>query len=173
MSLGDPLEPVPPPVAGARAAPEDFWRRVPLAAMSAAQWESLCDLCGRCCLEKFVNRRNGKVHYTDVPCAWLDPVSCTCRNYAERRQRNPECVPLSPANLHRCRWLPRTCAYRLLAEGRELAWWHPLVSGSGDSVHGAGISLRGRPLHTAPVPPEDLARHMVDWPIWSRRARPD
>jgi uncharacterized cysteine cluster protein YcgN (CxxCxxCC family) len=165
--------PVLPTVVGGTQEPAAFWQRVPLSDMTTAQWEALCDRCGRCCLEKFVDRRNGKVQYTDVPCAWLDPLSCTCRDYPDRRQRNPECVPLSPHTIHRCRWLPRTCAYRLLAEGRDLAWWHPLVSGCADTVHGAGISLRGCPLHTAPVSPEDLAGHVVDWSIWSRRARPD
>lgn len=165
-AVGRPWPPAPAPGAA-------FWRRVPLDRMSATQWEALCDRCGRCCLEKFVNRRNGKVHYTDVPCPLLDPRTCTCRAYAERRRRNPECVPLTPQNLPRCRWLPRTCAYRLLLEGRDLPWWHPLVSGTFDTVHTAGISLRGRPLHTAPVAPEELAARVVDWPIWSRRARPD
>lgn len=152
--------------------PTPFWETTPLRALDPIQWESLCDRCGRCCLEKLTNRRNGKVYYTSIACRLLDPFSCQCRNYRERRRIVPHCIQLSPAALPTFRWLPRTCAYRLLAEGQRLPDWHPLVSGDPSSVHTAGISIRGRRLHPMPADPDDLEAYIVDWGFWGRKARP-
>ena len=148
-----------------------FWETTPLNAMDRFQWEMLCDRCGRCCLEKLIDRRNGKVYYTSVACRLLDTASCQCRNYDRRHRIVPNCLQLTPALLPTCRWLPRTCAYRLLLEGRSLPSWHPLVSGNERSVHTAGISIRGRKLHALPSDPNRLEAYIVDWGIWSRRAR--
>jgi uncharacterized protein len=131
----------------------------------------LCDRCGRCCLEKLTNGRNGKVYYTSIACPLLDKTSCQCRDYPHRHRQVPNCISLTPRNLGSCRWLPRTCAYRLLWEGRHLPDWHPLVSGNPESVHKAGISLRGRRLHAPPAPQEPLETYIVDWGIWSKKAR--
>jgi hypothetical protein len=150
-----------------------FWETVPLAKMTAAQWEALCDRCGRCCLEKMTNRRNGKVYYTSIACKLLDTTTCMCRDYRQRHRKVPRCVQLTPRNLPSCRWLPRTCAYRLLLEGKPLSAWHPLISGHSDSVHAAGISIRRFKLHAMPSNDEHLDHYIVDWGIWSKKTRAD
>jgi uncharacterized protein len=129
----------PPPVEG-----EPFWRVKPLEAMTPPEWESLCDGCARCCLVKLEDEDTGTIHYTDVSCTLLDCQSCRCRDYENRAAKVPDCVQLTPDTVRRLSWLPPTCAYRLLAEGRDLYWWHPLVSGDPETPHRAGISVRGR-----------------------------
>lgn len=130
--------------------------------MSPAEWESLCDGCGKCCLHKLQYEEDDEIAYTDVACRLLDLDSCRCLRYAERKRHVPDCVPLSPANVSELRWMPSTCAYRLLAAGRDLPPWHPLVTGTPESVAAAGHSVRGR------ARPEreagDLEDHIVTWP---------
>lgn len=123
---------------------EPFWKTKPLEAMSPAEWESLCDGCGKCCLAKLEDEDTGKIHWTSVACRMFDAKTCRCTDYAGRLERVPDCVRLTPQNVRTLTWLPATCAYRLVAEGKDLAWWHPLVSGSTQTVHDAGISMRGR-----------------------------
>ncbi|MFZ7128510.1 MAG: YcgN family cysteine cluster protein [Desulfobacterales bacterium] len=148
-----------------------FWKSTPLEAMSESQWEALCDGCGRCCLEKVKDYRTGKIFYTDQACPLLDLSSCRCRDYLRRSRIIPECVALRPGPARVLRWLPRTCAYRLLAEGKELAWWHPLVSGRPETVHEAGISIRGRRVfHRRDGACRDLEAHIVRWGFWARKA---
>lgn len=120
-----------------------FWTRKSLVEMSSAEWESLCDGCGKCCLHKLKSEDNGQVAYTNVACHLLDLVSCRCTQYTERVRMVPDCVQLSPCRLKELTWLPNTCAYRLLAEGKDLPSWHPLVSGKPHAVHEAGVSVRG------------------------------
>ena len=138
-----------------------FWDTLPLEDMSPAQWESLCDGCGKCCLHK-IQDEDGTIHYTSVACRLLDLQSCRCSKYAQRRRFVPDCVQLTAEGARSLPWLPSSCAYRLLAEGKPLPEWHPLITGSDDSVHDAGQSVRGRVL------PERKARHLqryvVDWP---------
>ncbi len=122
-----------------------FWERVPLGRMTGPEWEALCDGCAKCCVLKLEDADTGQVHYTDIACRLLDPETCRCGNYALRHHLVEDCVRLSPDNLPTvASWLPRSCAYRRLHEGRGLAEWHPLVSGDPESVHRAGISVRGR-----------------------------
>ncbi|MDN2566543.1 YcgN family cysteine cluster protein [Aquibium sp. A9E412] len=123
---------------------EPFWKTKPLAAMSAAEWEALCDGCGKCCLAKLEDEDTGEIHWTSVACRLFDAGLCRCTDYANRLERVPDCVRLTPDNVATIAWLPATCAYRLVAEGRDLPAWHPLVSGRADSVHEAGVSIRGR-----------------------------
>ena len=121
-----------------------FWREKPLAAMSAEEWESLCDGCGRCCVIKLEDEDTGEVLYTDVGCTLLDLDTCRCRDYPNRQKKVSDCVRLTPEAVDRIGWLPETCAYRLVGEGRDLPVWHPLLTGDPRSVHRAGISVRGR-----------------------------
>ena len=145
------------------AAAEPFWSRKRLEEMTPEEWESLCDGCGRCCLNKIWDSRDRLVRYTAVACRLLDGKSCRCRDYPNRVERVPECVVISPQNVGDYGLLPRSCAYRRVAEGRPLADWHPLVSGRRDSVHEAGISVRGLVISEEWVHPDDLEDHIVDW----------
>jgi hypothetical protein len=131
--------------------------------MSKAEWESLCDGCGRCCLAKLEDADTGSIHYTDVACRLLDTSSCRCSHYSMRTHLVRDCVALGPDKLEPLAWMPRSCAYRRIHEGRPLADWHPLVSGSADSVHAAGISVRGRCVPEAHAAGEDLEDRLVDW----------
>ena len=139
-----------------------YWRTKTLEEMTRAEWEALCDGCARCCLLKLEDEDTGEIAYTDIACRLLDTGTCRCTRYRQRLRLVPECVDLTPEQVRRLGWLPSTCAYRLLAEGRDLAWWHPLVSGDPETVHKAGISVRGR------VVPErrgdDPEERVVTWP---------
>ncbi len=120
-----------------------FWETVPLASMSRAQWESLCDGCGKCCVNKLEDEVTGEVFPTNVACKLLDGWSGRCTDYPNRKRRVPECVRLTPELLGTLEWLPGSCAYKRVWRGQGLADWHPLVSGDPESVHRAGISTRG------------------------------
>ncbi len=147
----------------ARAAP--FWKTKRLSQMSQAEWESLCDGCGRCCLNKLEDIDTGATHFTNVACRLFDTASCRCKDYANRKRQVSDCVQLSPRNVKRIVWLPPTCAYRLVAEGKDLAWWHPLVSGSPETVHEAGVSVRGREtVCETTLPEEKWEQRIVAWP---------
>jgi len=141
-----------------------FWETKPLSAMTDDEWESLCDGCARCCLHKLEDEETGEVHYTDIACRLLDLGRCRCRRYAERTRLVPDCVSLRGAPPEAFRWMPSTCAYRRLAEGKPLEWWHPLVSGDPRTVHEAGISVRGRVVRERDVHPDDAQDRIVDWP---------
>ncbi len=121
-----------------------FWKTKPLEKMSQSEWESLCDGCGKCCLAKLEDEDSGEIHWTTVGCRLFDAATCRCRDYTHRLAEVSDCVQLTPENVRTITWLPRTCAYRLVAEGHDLYWWHPLVSGNAETVHEAGISVRGR-----------------------------
>ena len=143
---------------------EPFWRRKRLAEMTNAEWESLCDGCGRCCLNKLEEIDSGEIFWTDVACRLLDGETCRCRNYRGRRKLVPDCVKLTPESVGALSWLPPTCAYRLIAEGSELYWWHPLVSGDPESVHAAGVSVQGKTVSEVDYPAERLEERVVSWP---------
>ncbi|MGN6463349.1 MAG: YcgN family cysteine cluster protein [Pseudolabrys sp.] len=142
-----------------------FWRRKRLDQMTRTEWESLCDGCGRCCLNKLEEEDTREIFFTDVVCKLFDAGTCRCSDYKNRQRRVPDCVKLTPEEVADYNWLPPTCAYRLLAEGKELMWWHPLISGSTETVHEAGVSLRGRTIFSERgVPDADLEDHIVKWP---------
>jgi uncharacterized protein len=143
---------------------EPFWKAKALADMSQAEWESLCDGCGKCCLQKLEDDETGRIHLTVVACRLLDIDSCRCSNYAGRQRLVPECVQLRPDNVTTL-MLPSTCAYRLLGEGKELPVWHPLVTGDAGSVHGAGQSARGFALSGREIDDEDLEDYVVAWTV--------
>jgi uncharacterized protein len=140
-----------------------FWQTKRLAEMAPAEWEALCDGCGRCCLKKLEDEETGKVVYTDVACRLLDRDRCRCTRYADRHARVPDCVALDAEDVTTMRWLPSTCAYRRLAEGKPLEWWHPLVSGDPETVHRAGVSVRGRTVSEADVPADELETRVIHW----------
>jgi uncharacterized cysteine cluster protein YcgN (CxxCxxCC family) len=146
-----------------------FWKTKTLEQMSRAEWESLCDGCGRCCLHKLRDDDTGAIWWTNVACRLLDGDTCRCTDYTQRRRRVPDCVRLTPRSLEDIDWLPPSCAYRRIPEGRGLAWWHPLVSGDPDTVHAAGISVRGRTLDERKAGP--LEHHLAEWPGQTPRTR--
>jgi uncharacterized cysteine cluster protein YcgN (CxxCxxCC family) len=138
---------------------ERFWEK-PLGQLSREEWESLCDGCGKCCLHKLEDDLSGEVHPTNVACKLLDLKTARCSNYRGRRALVPDCIRLSPVNVERFAWLPTTCAYRLRAEGKPLPEWHYLVSGDPESVHRAGISIRGWTISETDA--GDLQNHLID-----------
>ncbi len=156
--LRDPIE-----RAGLR---ERYWERVPLRAMTPREWEALCDGCGKCCLNKLEDPDTGEVAMTRVACRLLDGETCRCARYETRRAYVPECVVLTPRTLPGAAYfMPATCAYRLLHEGRRLPDWHPLVTGRPESVHEAGVSARGWTVSELEVPEEEWEDHIVEEPV--------
>ena len=143
-----------------------FWEYKSLEEMTPSEWESLCDGCGKCCLHKLEDEETGDVYVCNVACRMLDLDSCQCRDYNNRKQLVPDCLELTPesltlGNCDGLHWLPVTCAYLLLAEGKPLPEWHPLVSGRSTSVHESGISVRGRVVSEEKA--DDLQFHITDW----------
>ena len=141
-----------------------FWQTKTLAQMTEAEWESLCDGCGKCCLVKLQEPDSEEVVETDVACQLLDPDRCRCRNYAQRHRVVPDCIKLTPENLSTLNFLPSSCAYRLLHSAQSLPWWHPLVSGDPDLIHRLGLSCQGRVVSETEVADADLEDHIVVWP---------
>jgi uncharacterized cysteine cluster protein YcgN (CxxCxxCC family) len=131
--------------------------------LSQTEWEALCDGCGRCCLHKLEDEDSGEILYTNVACRLLDLDTCRCSRYEERQRWVPKCIVLSPEGGPPWTWLPQTCAYRRLARGQGLKSWHPLVSGDAESVHRAGISVRGWAVSEKDVGEDELAVHLVTW----------
>lgn len=144
-------------------ADQPFWKRKTLAEMNREEWESLCDGCAKCCLHKLEDEDSGEVYYTKVVCRFMDAETCRCTEYRDRNTLVPTCVWLRPEDVDEFHWLPSTCAYRLIAEGKPLEWWHPLVSGSSDTVHEAGVSVRGRVLSEEYVHPDGFEEHIIHW----------
>lgn len=153
-------------------ADEPFWTK-PLDQLTRAQWEKICDGCGRCCLVKLEDEDTGEIYHTSVSCALLDADSGRCRDYRARRSKVPDCVRLSVTKLAKIGWLPPTCAYRLRSEGKDLPDWHPLVSGDPDSVYEAGVSVRGRvEAREDELDVDDLPNFIVLWPKrWPKKRK--
>ncbi|MEH6556640.1 MAG: YcgN family cysteine cluster protein [Oceanicoccus sp.] len=140
----------------------NFWENKPLDQLSEDEWESLCDGCAKCCLHKLEDEDSGEVFYTKVVCRYMDE-QCRCTEYQRRNELVPNCVWLRPEDVKEFHWLPSTCAYRLVSEGKPLESWHPLISGSPDTVHSAGISIKGRALSEEYVHPDGLDEHIINW----------
>lgn len=132
--------------------------------MTNAEWESLCDGCARCCLNKLEDWDTGEIVWTSVACELLDGMSCRCKDYDNRMATVPDCIQLTPGEVRTLSWLPPTCAYRLVGEGKDLYWWHPLVSGDAATVHQAGISVQGRTVSEEGIEIEDYENYVVRWP---------
>lgn len=145
---------------------EPFWRRKTLNEMTAGEWEALCDGCGKCCLVKLEDEDTGKIHYTNASCAMLDAGTCRCQDYTNRQKLVPDCVVLTPENISRVKhWMPSSCAYRLLADGKPLPEWHYLECGDREAVRRAGQSVSGRCVSETSIEIEDLPNHIVRWPL--------
>ena len=140
-----------------------FWQTKSLADMTREEWESLCDGCAKCCLHKLQDADTGEISQTNVACRLLDMKACRCTRYVDRKRLVPDCVVLDKDNVTQLDWMPVTCAYRLLANGEDLKDWHPLVSGDPDSIHHAGISVRGRAISERDA--GELSHHLVDWEV--------
>ncbi len=136
-----------------------FWQVLSLEQMTRRQWESLCDGCGRCCLDEDTD----EIYFTDVACRYLDDETCQCPHYEIRKSLVPDCLTIYPDWGKKFNWLPDTCAYRLLSEGKKLFDWHPLISGDSNSVHLAGISVRGRTFRDDEVSEQDFYKHVITW----------
>jgi len=143
-----------------------FWEEKTLEDMSTVEWEALCDGCGRCCLLKLEDEDTGEIYTSDVRCKLLDGDTCRCSDYPNRQQKVPDRIKLTLKEVREIAWIPTSCAYRRLAEGRGLAWWHPLVSGDPETVVTAGISARGRTVAEGDANTDDWESHIVDWPHW-------
>lgn len=145
--------------------PARFWERKPLKKLTKPEWEALCDGCGKCCLNKLEDEDTGAVALTCVACRMLDDETGLCSQYPIRHQFVPECIVLTPDNLDtHAYWMPQTCAYRLLWEGKPLFDWHPLVSGDPESVHEAGVSVRDRTVSEFEVPIEEWENYIIEEP---------
>jgi uncharacterized cysteine cluster protein YcgN (CxxCxxCC family) len=142
-------------------ADKPFWQRKKLAEMTRPEWESLCDGCGKCCLHKIEDFVSAKISYTNVACRLFDSEQCRCTDYANRTTKVPDCVKLTPENISTLRWMPSTCAYRLLDEGKDLEWWHPLVSGDPETVAKAGMSVKGRTVDEEDI--DNVEDYIVKW----------
>lgn len=140
-----------------------FWELKTLDEMSDAQWESLCDGCGRCCLHKLEDEDTGDIFYTDVACKLLDTQTCRCKHYPTRFDHVPDCLTVRPLDKEKLSWLPKSCAYVKLSNGEPLADWHPLISGDPNSVHAAGIGVSGRCFDETTVPVSEWGQHLIVW----------
>lgn len=150
---------------GAKGAPDvasrPYWETKTLEEMTPAEWESLCDGCGRCCLNKLEDEETGEVVLTRLACRLLDIGRCRCADYAHRFERMPDCISLTPDKVRTLRWLPATCGYLRVKEGRGLAWWHPLVSGDPETVHQAGVSVRSFARSEKGIAEHNFARYII------------
>lgn len=154
-------QPIAPPGLSPR-----FWEKKPLSRMTRAEWEALCDGCGKCCLNKLEDEDTGEVVLTRIACRLFDDATCRCAQYDIRHQFVPECIVLEPGNLDKnLYWMPETCAYKLLHRGQPLFDWHPLISGDPESVHRAGVSMKDATLPEFDIPEDEWEDHLIEEPI--------
>lgn len=146
-----------------------FWETKSLEEMTPREWESLCDGCGLCCLIRFEDEDTGEIIPTRVHCKLFDSESCACSNYADRKRHVPDCIKLTPQNVDTLKWMPLSCAYRRVNEGRGLADWHPLISGDPESVHRAGVSIRGETVSEETLADPDDAIQYAAWDLLEER----
>ena len=146
-----------------------FWETKSLEEMTPREWESLCDGCGLCCLIRFEDEDTGEIIPTRVHCRLFDSESCACSNYAQRKRHVPDCIKLTPQHVDTLQWMPLSCAYRRVNEGRGLADWHPLISGDPESVHRAGVSIRGETVSEESLADPDDAIQYAAWDLLEER----
>lgn len=138
-----------------------FWEAKRLEQMTVQEWESLCDGCGLCCLVRFEDEETGEVIPSRVSCKLFDTNLCRCTDYEDRKKHVPDCIKLTPWNIEELEWMPKSCGYRRVWEGRGLADWHPLISGDPESVHRAGVSIRGQTINEADLESEEDAVELL------------
>jgi len=148
-----------------------FWKTKSLAQMSETEWESLCDGCGKCCLISIEDEDTGAIYLTDVACKLFDGTTCRCSDYENRTKKVRDCVRLTPQNVGDLSWMPKTCAYRLVHEGKELSWWHPLVSGDPETVHESNASVRGRVRPEGKLKLRHIVGRITEWPVPAKAPR--
>ena len=141
----------------------EFWSKKKLHEMNEEEWESLCDGCARCCLHKFEEVQTKNFFYTSVVCRYLEQSSCSCSEYSRRQKLVSTCVKMTSDNLETLKWMPSTCAYRKISEGKPLDWWHHLISGSRETVHEAGISVKEKCVSELHVHADDIEDQKVHW----------
>ena len=141
----------------------NFWETKNLIDMNENEWESLCDKCGKCCVIKLEDFDTQEVHYTNVSCKLLCEKSASCKNYENRKSLVPDCIILSPDNLKDLKWMPETCAYKLLNEGKELPYWHPLLSGNDKDIVNSGNSVKNRVTNENKIKIKDLPDYIFNW----------
>ena len=141
-----------------------FWKTKNMAEMSRTEWESLCDSCGKCCCIRLEDEDTGAIYVTDVACKLFDPNSCRCGDYANRSDLVPDCVTLTPVNVSQLKWMPQTCAYRLISEGKDLPEYHHLVTGSRETIHDVGMSVQDAVTSEVLVDEDDIPTRIVIWP---------
>ncbi len=141
----------------------EFWRNKALDQLNSAEWEALCDGCGLCCMNKLEDWDTGEIFWTNVACTLLDGRTCRCKDYSNRFDHVPDCINLDAETVKKTPWLPATCAYLLVHEGKELFSWHPLISGDDQSVHEANISVKNQTISEDHVPVEEFENHLHDW----------
>ncbi|WP_299647980.1 YcgN family cysteine cluster protein [uncultured Tateyamaria sp.] len=142
-----------------------FWEKKPIHKLSRKEWEALCDGCGKCCLNKLEDEETGEVALTRVACRLLDDQTCRCGQYDIRHQFVPDCIVLKPSNIaEHLYWIPQTCAYRRVYEGKPLFDWHPLISGTAETVHAAGVSMHGQTYSEFDIADEDWEDHIIEEP---------
>lgn len=144
-------------------ATKPFWETKPLAEMTPAEWESLCDGCAKCCLLKLEDEDTGEIAYTRLHCKLLDADTCRCSDYDNRKAIVPDCVKLTPGKVETLKWMPKSCAYRLIFEGKSLPEWHHLISGDRQLIHELGHSIFGQTVSEETVLDEDQIDWIVDW----------
>ena len=135
-----------------------------MAEMSPSEWESLCDNCGKCCCIRLEDEVTGDIYITDVACKLFDAATCKCTDYANRSQKVPDCVTLTKDNVAQLKWMPRTCAYRLVSEGKDLPDYHHLISGSRDTIHEVGMSVQDAVTSEIFVSEDEQVTRIVIWP---------
>jgi uncharacterized protein len=151
-------------------ATKPFWETKSLAQMTVREWESLCDGCGLCCLVRFEDEESGEVVPTRVHCKLFDSQSCACTDYANRKRHVPDCIKLTPHNIQNLHWMPFSCAYRRLDEGKPLPSWHPLITGDPESVHEAGVSIRGQTISEDTLKDPEDAFELAAWDLLEDRS---
>ena len=139
----------------------NYWAHTPLSEMTQQEWEALCDGCAKCCLHRLEDDETQEIHYTNVCCRYLDQSTCSCTDYANRSINVPDCVTVTLEILQDPYWLPETCAYRLLAQGDPLPAWHPLVSGTPETVITSANSVGGRAVNELEA--DNLEQHIIEW----------